>query len=358
MRRIERLFSWLMLSSSLCAFALQAHAQDAMGAPPPEASGLVEAPKDVAVEPKIEKKDHGTAITLSAGGQYSGGNSRLVAGTANGAFDKRWGENGLGATLLGNYGKTAVPGTPGWRTTAENIQGRARYDRYVLDDASVFLLNTLRHDRFQGIDLRYNVDPGFKYLALKDAATSLGLEAGYDFQYDVRRRSASTDATPPLSRTATDHSLRAYVGFKHAFNAEVTLSTGLEYLQSVVHSVHYRLNYDALFAAKVVGGLALGVGYTMRFDRSPLPGKKKVDNAITLSIIYSYSDEAPPAPAAAAPAAPAPALPAPAPAPPIPPEPAAPADAAPAPADAAATAPNSTGVEAPAAPPATPAPAP
>ena len=123
----------------------------------------------------------------------------------------------------------------------------------------MFLIGTGRHDRFQGLDFRLNIDPGVKYLFLKESDNALWGEAAYDFQYDVRRDSAPVDldaAGKPkldgggqpviLDKTATDHSLRLFAGYRHAFNKEVTLSTGLEYLQSVVDSEHHRLNFDAL----------------------------------------------------------------------------------------------------------------
>ncbi|MFI5308168.1 MAG: YdiY family protein [Polyangiales bacterium] len=326
------------------AFAVTAHADDKpLGAPPPAATAIVEAPKDVEAA-KIERPGAGMNISLSAGGQISSGNSRLTAATANGQFEKRWGDDGIGASLLGNYGRSAPPGKS-LATTAENLQASARYDRYLTENASVFVLNTGRHDRFQGIDFRYNLDPGFKYLFLSIPTTSLWGEAGYDFQYDVRRDDArvvldamsnpvldSSGAQELIAKTATDHSARLFAGFKHAFSGDVTFSTGVAYLQSFVHAPHYRVNYDALFAAKVVGGLAIGLGVSLRYDHSPLAGKKTLDTATTVTLIYSYSDSKPPE---AAPPCPPPPEPVAAPEPPpapvaAPPEPSAPPEPAPA----------------------------
>jgi hypothetical protein len=179
--------------------------------------------------------------------------------------------------------------------TTENAQGRLRYDRYVADRASVFLITTGRHDRFQGLDFRLNLDPGMKYLFVKAQADALWAEAGYDFQYDIRRDDARTELNPNLpsvllSKTATDHSVRLFGGLRHAFNTEVTLATGLEYLQSVIGATRYRLNFDALFAAKVGGGLAIGIGFGARYDHDPLPGKLGLDTTSTLSLIYSHND--------------------------------------------------------------------
>lgn len=287
---------------SLLAISILTLARAANAETPAEAKALAEAPKAPGDAPKNEKKIDGTNASLAAGGLLTTGNSRLLAMTANGAFDTRFNGNGFGASLLANYGQGG-PAGKSIQVTAENIQGRLRYDRYLAERASVFLAFTGRHDRFQGLDFRLNIDPGFKYLFLKESDNALWGEAGYDFQYDIRRNSAravldamgnptlDTSGQPVvLAKAATDHSARLFAGYRHAFNKEVTLSTGLEYLQSVVDSEHHRLNFDALFAAKIGGGLALGVGFGARYDHAPLPGKETLDTTTSVSLIYAFSD--------------------------------------------------------------------
>lgn len=261
-----------------------------MGAPPPDATALVSTPTASAKPPEKADALDVTTVAISAGGQLSTGNSRLLAGTVSADYQTRFSDNGIGLNLLGNYGESATPGS-NLHVSAQNIQGRARYDRYLLDQLSVFLINTGRHDRFQGIDFRYNLDPGVKYLFVQQPATKLWGELGYDFQYDVRRDDALTEADGTrLDKTATDHSTRVFAGFTQAFNDSVNLTTGIEYLQSVVHAKKNRINFDALFAAKVGGGLALGLGFSARYDHDPLPEKKRLDTQSILSLIYSFSD--------------------------------------------------------------------
>jgi putative salt-induced outer membrane protein len=261
-----------------------------MGLPPPEATAVVQAPKAFPEEPKLERKLDGTMISIAAGGQHATGNSQLLALSVNGSFETRWHGNAVGLSLLANYGESAPPEADTVATT-ENIQGRVRYDRYLIDRASLFVINTLRHDRFQGVDLRYNLDPGFKYLLLKVATSSLWAEAGYDFEYDVRRDDARlVEGGFLLDKTSSDHSLRAFGGFRHAFNAEVSLSSGAEYLQSIVAARQFRLNYDLLFSAKVSAALALGFAFNLRYDHSPLPDKRPIDTSTTISLIYAFSN--------------------------------------------------------------------
>jgi putative salt-induced outer membrane protein len=329
-----------LLACSTFLFAWTASAQEPpsapRGAPPPDAKVLVEAPKSPGEAPKLERPVDGTTVSLAAGGLLTSGNSRLFAFSANGNVESRFDANGLGAAVVANYGEGA-PAGQGVQVSTENIQGRLRYDRYVIEQASLFLIATGRHDRFQGVDLRFNLDPGFKYLFLREQSNSLWAEAGYDFQYDVRRNAnrvvLGDDKMPVLDasgqptildKTHVDHSTRLFLGYRRGFNSEVTLTTGIEYLQSVVDSERSRLNFDALLAAKVGGGLAFGVGFSARFDNAPLPGKKDLDTSTTLSLIYAFSDipakkECPCPEPAAAPATetpPAPATPAPPPPPP------------------------------------------
>jgi putative salt-induced outer membrane protein len=280
---------------SVLLSAQLAHAQAALGAPPPDAAKAAAGPGPAREAPKLTTAPEGVNASVSAGGLSSSGNSRLVAFTGSGAFDWRGGANGVGASLVGNYGQSAPPGGE-MTTTTENAQGRVRYDRYLIDDASLFLLVTGRHDKFQGLAFRLNLDPGFKYLFVNRPKTQLWAEAGYDFQYDTRTREARDVkdgmgvVIETLPKHETDHSARLFLGFRHNFNDATAVTNGIEYLQSFVHQDQYRFNYDVLFTAKVWGDLALGVGFNARYDNRPLPDKVKLDTTSTLSLVYSYSN--------------------------------------------------------------------
>jgi hypothetical protein len=329
------------VATAVIALAPSAWAQAApapgapTGAPPPDAKALVEAPKTGKEAPKVEEAEISTTnASASAGGMLMTGNSRMLAATVNSLLDLRRGANGFGASFVGNYGRSGPVGKPVVATT-ENAQGRLRYDRYLIDQMSLFLITTGRYDRFQGLDFRLNIDPGVKYLFINDKETALWGEAGYDYQHDIRLDSARVVRDPTthapildvngniqrINKTAEDHSARLFAGFRHSFNQDVTFSTGIEYLQSFLDSHRYRVNYDALFAAKVAGGLAVGLGFSARYDHRPMPGKLRLDTITTLSLIYSYSDVPAPAPPPCEPPPPPPPPPSPPPPPPPPAEP-------------------------------------
>jgi len=296
-------FFALGLALPLVFAAANVHAQYV--APPPDAEALAAGPKGPADAPTIDKpKNDSTNVTLSAGGLLTSGNSRTVALTVNGAFDIRRGNNGFGASVLGNYGEAAPKPNLDLAPSAENVQGRLRYDRYFGDRMSLFLITTGRYDKFQGLAFRLNLDPGFKYIVVKTKRTALWGEVGYDFQYDVRteagRIELDKDAQPTgkiLDKTRTDHSARVFVGFRHAFTQDITWSSGIEYLQSFIKTdlgnMNSRLNLNAVLAAKLFKGFSVGIGFNAAYDRLPIPGRQQLDTTTTLSLIYGWSDAAP-----------------------------------------------------------------
>jgi hypothetical protein len=262
-----------------------------------------------------------------------------------------------------------VPGAaPAWAESTENLQGKLRYDRYLTRDFSVFAQETGTHDAFQALTIRLNTDVGVKYLFLDKASTKIWFEAGYDFQYDdnyvdangieqAGAGGAQVDAKGVpylLKNTDTIHSGRLFGGLQHAFSKEINLSLGIEYLQGfggdggavnaapsgfylvdsnpnnmnpLLNPIHNmsisttgsRVNFNALLAAHITGGISLGVGFLAKYNSAPLPGLvSHLDTASTLTLIYAFGG-APAAPPP--PPAPVPCLPA---APPPPPPPAAP----------------------------------
>jgi hypothetical protein len=287
---------------ALTSAGVQAQTPDGLGAPPPDAEALASGPKGPTDAPTIAKpKNDSTSVTLSAGGLLTSGNSRTVAMTINGAFDMRRGSNGFGASILGNYGEAAPKPGADMMPSAENVQGRVRYDRYFGDRASVFLITTGRYDKFQGLAFRLNLDPGFKYIVIKTPRSAAWAEAGYDFLYDVRtdagRREVDANGVPTgvlLDPTRTDHSARLFVGFRRAFTQDITFSTGLEYLQSFIKTdlgdKNSRFNLNAVLAAKLFKGFSLGIGFNAAYDRLPIPGREQLDTTTTVSLIYGWSD--------------------------------------------------------------------
>src|SRR5262249_12006689 len=127
-----------------------------------------------------------TELSIGAGGMGSSGNSRIISYTASGQLRLRRFDDQFTAALAGNYSRTALPGQA-LQTTVENVQAKTRYDRFFLTDWTVFLGAQARNDRFQGLDLRLQLDPGVGYYFVNDPKQLLWVEVGYDFLHDIRR---------------------------------------------------------------------------------------------------------------------------------------------------------------------------
>ncbi len=79
-----------------------------------------------------------------------------------------------------------------WRRPSKTSSS-VRCDRYVSGPLALFLGVSGLHDRFQGLDLRLNVDPGVAYYLIDEKVHRLWPELGYDFKYD-RRQETIEDA--------------------------------------------------------------------------------------------------------------------------------------------------------------------
>ncbi|MBS2011627.1 MAG: DUF481 domain-containing protein [Deltaproteobacteria bacterium] len=306
--RMRRIIQASVVASLVLGGTSSAYAQSTTGdmpKPPDAPKALVEGPKEKDGPKALEAKAEGVTATASAGGLFTTGNSRTTAITGNIAFSDVFDKNELNLLVIGNYAEGAKGTDPDTKLSAANIQARARYDRYLTDRFGPFLMYTHRYDQLQGYDVRANIDPGFKYLVLLEEKYQLGLEIGYDIQHDVRRNKSrlvlDDKGNPTIGpdgqyviqdKTQTNHGLRLGAAYKHSFNKEVTLQSGLEYLQPLNETERWRMNFNALLAAKLVGGFAVGVGFNLLYDNLPLPGKEKLDTTTTLQLIWSFSNVA------------------------------------------------------------------
>ena len=231
-----------------------------------------------------------TEAKIVAGGLWATGNSRSLATTALGTVRARRGANEFSAAAAANYGRAAAKPEDDMTTTVENYQGKLRYDRFVSKDVALFLSLSGRRDRFQGLDLRLNLDPGIAYYFIDEAKQQLWGEAGYDLQFDIRRDSAIEAAIADgdtLDKSDTRHSARLFAGYRNNLNEHVTFNTGVEYLQGLPDTEFWRLNWDLGLTAALAERFSLSTTFALRFDHNPLPGVKKTDTLTAVNLVYT-----------------------------------------------------------------------
>jgi putative salt-induced outer membrane protein len=237
---------------------------------------------------RAESKD-ATELEISAGGLASAGNSRSMAATSAGKFRLRRDSDQVSAAIAANYAESAVNKGEGLQTTVENFQGKVRYDRFLAGSFAVFGAVSARHDRFQGLDLRINLDPGFGYYFIDEDKQQLWLEAGYDFQHDIRRNDAIAAAAADgilLEKTNNRQSARAFAGYSSELSESVKVATGLEYLQGFNPSTNYRINWDGSVSSAVGKGFSIATAVSVRYDHNPIPDVEKTDIITSISLVY------------------------------------------------------------------------
>jgi putative salt-induced outer membrane protein YdiY len=251
---------------------------------------------------EAESKD-ATALTLSAGGLAAAGNASSLFLTGAGDFRLRRQIHQLGVLAAANYGRAEVdadgdPATDDRRTdtTVNNYQGRVRYDLFFAKHIAAFMAVSARHDSQQGLALRLNFDPGVAYYFIDEENHQFSAEVGYDLQHDLRTDEAvelAADNDAPIEDSETRHNARAAVKYDNKLNKEVTLNTGLEYLQGLSPfeddegDMNMRIVWGAGLTSSVAEALSVATSLNVAYDNNPLPFYKKTDVLVSVSLVYN-----------------------------------------------------------------------
>ncbi len=245
------------------------------------------------------KADDATEFNLGAGGLLSTGNARAGSVTGSSTLRLRRQKHQFSAAFAANYGRAAPDAVSDVQTTVHNEQGRIRYDYFVHPRISLFAMLTARHDPFQGLQARVNVDPGVAFYLVNDERNRLWTEVGYDFQFDRFTEEATfakdeagaivldDEGNPVIAidRQRMNHAARLFGGYANNLSDSATFSTGLEYLQSFLIAERWRVNWDVAITAQLINRLAISFTFTARMDNDPAPGIRKVDTITAVSLI-------------------------------------------------------------------------
>ena len=175
--------------------------------------------------------------------------------------------------------------TPPGRTTANSIQGGARFDYNLTPRLFAFALADFAYDEFQHLDLRSVLGGGLGLHVIKTDNTTFDVFAGGN--YDKEKFSPN----PPLVLTnITRNSAEVLAGEELGWklNKRVSFDERFTAFPNVSDLGQYRFQFDATAATKLKTWLSWQLTVSDRYLSNPLPGLKSNDELLATGLRLSF----------------------------------------------------------------------
>lgn len=257
--------------------------------PPPPPQLLTVGPTADSVKEKTSfdaPKEDALSLNLSAGGAFAFGNTRAYQISAGGDF--RWvgKPHSVSANALWLMGGARPPGGSEMVDTTDNINARAKYEIFLSEKNSLFAAAGFRRDRFAGMLPRLNGQVGYgRYFVLEEKARFWG-EIGYDIMYTRYRQLPGE--TVRFADEEVIHSARLFLGLEHQVHEYLSYVGGLEGFLNVEEPGASRFVFDNALRSTLSDSFKLELKARFMYEARPVvPGAKKLDTALILSLLYS-----------------------------------------------------------------------
>lgn len=238
---------------------------------------------------KFEKPESHLAAEL--GGSFTTGNTQNYALLASLDGDHRWKRNKFALDLGANLGQSVLDTNgdghideleraAGWAETSRKYWADARYDRFVGQRDSLYLLAGGLVDPFAGYDNRTHVQLGYSRVLIESESTTLVAELGVD----GAREDFIVDVEPNVAYILA---ARAMVGLTHKFSESVSFTDKLEAYENVLTPVDLRLLNQASLTAKLSDKFSLKLSHNLTYDNQPVEGFQPLDQSTTVTFVAS-----------------------------------------------------------------------
>lgn len=222
------------------------------------------------------------------GGVYTTGNTEFYLLTAgmNGSY--KWQRSKVGTVLGANIGRarplddTGVvdPSQPMVRS-AQKYFIDARYDFYLSDHDSLYVLGGALHDKFAGLSLRTHEQVGYSRTLIGTDETTLLAELGID---DAQEWQLVDEIRQDMIHILAG---RAMVNFTHKFNEFVGVEESIEVYENILDTRDLRLYNKAAITTKLSDVFTLRFGNELTFDNLPVEGFRKLDQTTKITLVAS-----------------------------------------------------------------------
>jgi len=175
--------------------------------------------------------------------------------------------------------------TPPSRTTANAIEGGARFDYNLTPRFFVFALADFAFDQFQHLDLRSVLGGGVGLHVIKTTNTTFDVFAGGDYDHE------SFSASPPLTLTSTTRNTAEVLAGEELswkLNNRVSFDERFTAFPNVSDLGQYRFQFDATAATKLKSWLSWQITVSDRYLSNPLPGLKSNDELLATGLRLTF----------------------------------------------------------------------
>lgn len=234
-----------------------------------------------------------TETTLSAelGGTLVTGNAVFYAINGALAASSRWGMNKISAGGGVNLGAAQSDAdADGFLSDAERNAGftqnvkrywsEARYDRFLTERDSLYVLAGAFVDPFAGYDLRSHEQIGYARLLVDTEETQMRAELGFD----VAQENYVAGVDPNRDDI---YAGRLLLGVAHKFNESVGFTDTFEVYENVMDLDDVRILNTATLSSALSTKLSIKLSHALIFDNVPVEGFETLDQTTMLTLVAS-----------------------------------------------------------------------
>ena len=230
-----------------------------------------------------------TTLSAEIGGVLANGNTEYysVNGLVSGSYRVK--RNKVTTELGANLGKSLVDADAdgllsdserdaGYQETARKYWGDMRYDRFIGESASLYLLGGALVDPFAGYDLRANEQFGYSRVLIDKEETNLVAEVGFDVAEEYYVEGIDPDSDVIFAG-------RLMAGLVHQFNENLSLDETVEVYENVLDFQDLRLLNNIALSAKLSDVFSVKLSNALTFDNQPVEGYRPLDLTTMVTLV-------------------------------------------------------------------------
>jgi Protein of unknown function, DUF481 len=240
----------------------------------------------------VEVEEVETDLSAEVGAAYADGNVWYYTVNAGLSYGRKWGSNRVSGAASANLGRAAadldgdgiVSDTerPGalfdLPESARKLAAEARYDRFLTERGSLYLLAGAYTDRFSGYDARSHEQIGYSLWVVQGDAVKLRTELGADYAQEFYVE--GTD-----SASANIIAARVLVGLEWKLNENVSFTDTAETYVNVLSPDDTRVLNQAVLSSKLSTVFSVKLSHTLTFDNVPVTGYRPLDQGAMVTLV-------------------------------------------------------------------------